>query len=325
MSKEKSGSVKRLIYTILLFFLVFLIAKSYWSFLKSPLEKNGQTRAFVVQPGEPVTSISDRLEKEKFVRSSLVFNVTYKIGSRTKIEAGDFKLSSAMDTDEIIKNLAQGSLDKWVTLLEGWRVEEMAQKLNNDLAVNKDEFLKSAEEGYMFPDTYLLNPKASASDIVAILKNNFSSRYSDEIKQKVIAKGLTLEQGVILASLVEREARSDKARTEVASILLKRLKIEMGLNVDSTIQYALAYQSGEKSWWKRHLTKDDLKVNSPYNTYLHRGLPPAPICNPSLSSLKAVANASTDTPYLYYYHDSKGVSHYAATLQEHNDNISNFP
>ena len=124
---------------------------------------------------------------------------------------------------------------------------------------------------------------------------------------------------------MEREARSDQARTDVASILLKRFKIGMGLNADATIQYMLGYQKNEKSWWKRNLTKDDKKVDSPYNTYLYRGLPPAPICDPGLSSLTAVANADSDTPYLYYYHDSEGNSYYTKTLEEHNQNVANYP
>ena len=99
----------------------------------------------------------------------------------------------------------------------------------------------------------------------------------------------------------------------------------MGLNADATIQYILGYQPNEKSWWKRHLTRDDLKVPSPYNTYLYVGLPPTPICNPSLSSLTAVASADPSTPYLYYYHDSKGISHYGKTLDEHNQNVANYP
>lgn len=111
----------------------------------------------------------------------------------------------------------------------------------------------------------------------------------------------------------------------VASILLKRLKIDMGLNADATIQYALGYQPEEKSWWKRHLTAADLKIDSPYNTYLYKGLPPTPICNPSLSSLTAVANADPKTPYLYYYHDSEGNSYYAKSLDEHNANVTNHP
>ena len=177
----------------------------------------------------------------------------------------------------------------------------------------------------MFPDTYLFPNDVTVEQIVKIMRDNFDKKYSQDLKAKVKAKGLTEDEGVILASIVEREARSDKVRTEVASILLKRFKIDMGLNADATIQYALGYQSGEKSWWKRHLTKEDLKIDSPYNTYLYRGLPPAPIANPGLSSLQAVANADPNTLYLYYYHDSKGNSFYGRTLEEHNQNVANNP
>lgn len=99
----------------------------------------------------------------------------------------------------------------------------------------------------------------------------------------------------------------------------------MALNADATVQYALGFQKSENSWWKRHLSFDDLKIDSPYNTYTHAGLPPKPISNPGLSSLKAVANADSSIPYLYYYHDSKGISHFAKTLEEHNQNVANYP
>lgn len=154
-------------------------------------------------------------------------------------------------------------------------------------------------------------------------------KYDAKLKSKIQKLGLTIDEGVILASIVEREARSDEARRMVASILLKRFKIDMGLNADATIQYALVPKGTinppKDGWWKRNLTHDDLKINSPYNTYLYRGFPPTPISNPSLSSLEAVASADPKIPYLYYYHDSKGNSYYAKTLEEHNANVANHP
>jgi UPF0755 protein len=212
-----------------------------------------------------------------------------------------------------------------ITLLEGWRVEEMANKLSAELGVKSPEFLKLAKEGYMFPDTYFIEADASASAVVAKMEDNFADKYDGAIQNKIKKMGLTPDEGIILASIVEREARSDSARQMVASILLKRLNIGMGLNSDATIQYALGFQPSEKSWWKSHLTKADLQINSPYNTYIHQGLPPAPISNPSLSAIKAVASADPNTPYLYYYHDSQGVPHYAKNLEEHNLNIANYP
>lgn len=215
-------------------------------------------------------------------------------------------------------------VEKRVTLIEGWRIEEMAARFNSELGIKKEDFLKVAKEGYMFPDTYFLEPDASASAVVEKMRDNFDVKYDATLQSRIKKLGLTSAQGVILASLVEREARTDEPRRMVASILLKRLKIGMGLNVDSTLQYALGYQSIEKSWWKRDLTSNDKKIESPYNTYIHAGLPPTPICNPSLSSLEAVANADPNTPYLYYFHDSQGVSHYSKTLEEHNQQIANY-
>jgi len=212
-----------------------------------------------------------------------------------------------------------------VTLIEGWRIEEMGEELNSKFKIQNSKFLEEAEEGYMFPDTYLFNPQTDVSDIIQIMRNNFDKKYDANLKSYIKNLGLTDKEGVILASIVEREARSDGVRRMVASILLKRLKIGMGLNADATIQYALGYQESEKGWWKRHLTKTDLKIDSPYNTYLYRGLPPGPICNPSLSSLEAVAGADSSTPYLYYYHDSQGNSYYSRTLEEHNQNVAQYP
>ncbi|MBI2022401.1 endolytic transglycosylase MltG [Candidatus Daviesbacteria bacterium] len=311
--------------------IIFLIyaGMSYWNFLNSPLNKNGQLKAFVVQKGEGVSSIGDRLERGGFIRSSLAFQVSYQFSQQKRIEAGDFKLSPDMSVKEILENFSRGSVDKWTTLIEGWRVEEMAKKLNQELGIKNDEFLSEAKqyEGYLFPDTYLFNPKAKISDIVSTLRNNFDSKFSDELKNKIKQKGLSEEEGVVLASIVEREARSDKVRTEVASVLLKRFKLGMKLDADATVQYAkdsIALKNGRlDKFWQPISRADYSGVVSPYNTYLNNGLPPTPISNPSLSSLKAVANADPSTPYLFYYHDSKGNSYYAKTIEEHNRNIAN--
>ncbi len=312
---------------LVIFFLIFLWGiKSYWQFLKSPLENQADLKAFVVLPGEGTSSIAERLEKEGVIRSANAFKLELLLkGMRGKIESGDFKISKAMSTDQIIENLSKGSIDKWVTLVEGLRVEEMAESLSLKLKIQKIKFVEVAKEGYMFPDTYLFNPESSESDIAKKMEENFKSKITDDLAAKFKKQGLSLDQAVILASIVEREARSDKVRTEVASILLRRLKIGMGLNVDASVQYALGYQPGENSWWKRNLTNVDKLIDSPYNTYKYRGLPPGPISNPSRSSLEAVANANPSTPYLYYYHDLQGNSYYANSLEEHNRNVADNP
>lgn len=318
--------MKKLVWLIIILVSVLILGKLWWDTQLKNVSSDKSTKVFVIAKGSGVSEIAKKLKQENLIKSELAFKIYIKQNNLTdKLQAGSYKLSASMSVKELVRTLKIGSEDIWATLIEGWRVEEMAKKLTSELGIDEKEFLKNAKEGYMFPDTYLFPKQASASYIAETLKKTFDKRFTEDLRVKIRSKGMTEAQGIILASIVEREARSQKARTEVASILLRRFKIDMGLNADATIQYALGYQTDEKSWWKRHLTKEDLKINSSYNTYLHRGLPPGPICNPSLSSLEAVANADPNTPYLYYYHDLKGNSHYAKTLEEHNQNVANYP
>ena len=316
--------VKKLLALLLVLLIPLFMVKGWWNTQLSPVSEDTIPKKIVIEKGKPVSDIGKQLKEENLIRSELAFKIYTRQFGQT-LAAGTFTLSPSMTMEEIVKVLSGVPNEVWVTIIEGWRVEEIAEKLNADLKVDKQEFLKLAKEGYMFPDTYLFPREYTAEQIAKTLRDNFDQKYTPELRTKIKSKGLTEGEGVILASIVEREGRSEKVRTEVASILLKRLNIGMGLNADATLQYAIGYQPSEKSWWKRHLTTEDKKVNSLYNSYIHRGLPPTPICNPGLSSFQAVANADPKTPYLYYYHDSKGNSHYGSTLDEHNENVANNP
>jgi len=286
---------------------------------------NRSTKIFVIAPGQPLQKIADNLEKEDLIRSKLVFYLVVKqLGIDKSIQAGDFRLSPSMDAYQIAKNLTHGTLDVWVTLIEGTRKEEMAQIIGNELNIPQVEIIKLAKEGYLFPDTYLLPKDASAETVINILKKNFDNKFTPELIAKATKKGLSQEQVVILASIVEKEAKHAEDKNKVASILLKRLKNDWPLQVDATIQYALGYQTNEKTWWKKELSFDDLKIDSPYNTYKNKGLPPTPISNPGLISIMAVIDADSSTPYWYYISDKQGNMHYAKTDQEHQENINKY-
>lgn len=318
--------MKRLFSLVIIFLILFLVIRGWWGEQLAPSSKDENIKTVIIPKGKSADEIGKLLKKEGLVKSESAFSLYVKMqGLSSKLSAGTFKLSASMSIPEVAGALSGIPSETWVTLLEGWRVEEMADKLNGELKIDNGEFLKQAKEGYMFPDTYLFPNDVTAEQIVKAMRDNFDKKFSEDLKSKIHGLGLTKEQGLILASIVEREGRSQEVRRMVASILLKRLKIDMGLNADATIQYALGYQKQEKSWWKRQLTHEDLKVDSPYNTYLYRGLPPTPICSPSLSSLQAIADANPSIPYLYYYHDSKGNSHYAKNLEEHNQNVANNP
>jgi UPF0755 protein len=291
-----------------------------------PVNKSDKkTKIFVISQGESIDSITKNLYKAGLIRSRLVFRaIIIQLDIKNSVQAGDFRLSKSMDAYEIAKSLTHGTLDRWITIIEGLRKEEVADIISKNIKISKKEFINKAREGYLFPDTYLIPKDATVDMIISILKNNFDNKFNSDLKSKGLKKGLSPEEYITLASLVEKEGRSDKDRIEVASIMLKRLNIGMKLDIDATLQYALGYQSDEKTWWKKGLTEYDKSINSSYNTYKNTGLPPTPICNPGLSSIIAVSEADPNTPYLFYMHDLKGVPHYAETIEEHNSNVNRY-
>lgn len=315
--------------TITLTIIILLLLSTGYLFFREgslPVNKlSTENKIFVIQPGEPLNTIAKNLENEGLIRSKIVFYlIVKKMGIERSIQAGDFRLSPSMSVYTIAKTLTHGTLDIWVTLIEGTRKEEMAQILSQKLNIPESEFIKNAEEGYLFPDTYLIPRDATAKSIIAILKKNFDEKFNSVADNKTNINGITHSQILILASMVEKEARLDQDRPIVAGILIKRLRNDWLLQVDATIQYALGYQVDQKTWWKKDLTQEDIKIDSDFNTYKNPGLPPTPICNPGQASIKAVINADTSSPYMYYISDKSGKMHYAATLEEHNANIAKY-
>ena len=313
----------------IVFFLFSAISIFIYLFYKQGLlpvnKKSRETKIFVIKRGESLNSIIDNLYRQNLIRNRLVFYLLVKkMGLEKKIQAGDFRLSPSMDAETIAKTLTKGTLDIWLTIIEGLRKEEIAQIINQNFTIPESEFLKYAKEGYLFPDTYLIPKESTAEAIIKILTNNFYYRFNNNLRQKAAKKELSEEEVLIIASLVEKEAKYDDDRQKVASIILKRLKNDWPLQIDATIQYALGYQPQEKSWWKKYLTKEDLNIDSPYNTYKNKGLPPTPICNPGLASIEAVINADENISYWYYLSDKTGKMHYARTLEEHNENIRKY-
>lgn len=313
---------------ILLFVLLALISSFsffWWQQAIAPLnKKDTSNKIFVIERGEDVRTIAKRLSQEKLIRDPIAFFLLVRFGGlQDKIQSGDFRLSPSYDMKAIANSLTHGTLDVWVTTLEGWRNEEIATNLSQLLDIPEVEFLKVAKIGYMFPDTYLVQKGASASAVANLFLNNFQAKMTPTLIEKARAKGLTLDEVVIIASMVEREALHDNDRPIVASVILNRLDEGMKLDIDATIQYVLGYQTDEKSWWKKSLTFEDLKIESPYNTYKNNGLPPTPIANPGLASIIAVIEAPK-TDYFYYVSDSGGNIHPAKTVEEHNRNVAKY-
>lgn len=281
------------------------------------------TKIFVITRGESLNNIINNLYKENLIRNKLVFRlIVERMGISKSIQAGDFRLSASMDAYQIAKTLTHGTLDVWITLKEGTRVEEIAQVIGKELNIPESEFIKEAKEGYMFPDTYLVPKNAIVGSVISIIRSN--TKFTSILKKIPSKNNLSEKEVITLASIVEREAKDPQGRRQVAKILLKRLKEDWPLQVDATIQYALGYQAEERSWWKKNLSIDNLKIDSPYNSYTNKGLPPSPISNPGLDSIKAVMQADINTPYWYYISDKLGNMHYAKTIEEHNKNINKY-
>jgi UPF0755 protein len=310
---------------ILLFVLLVagFVAWAWWQDgLSSAAPTDNTFTQFEVAKGEGVKSVVTHLSQEGIIRSSTAFYILIKsMGIDKSIQAGDYRLSKSMDARTVAKELTHGVVDVWLTTLEGWRIEEIATTLAKNFDIPEKEFLSYAKEGYMFPDTYQVSKDATAAAIASLFLDTFNKKITPQMHADAQKSGLTIDQVVVLASIVEREGHNDEDRPVIAGILLNRLKKDWPLQTDATIQYALGYQPQEKSWWKKILTEDDMKIKSPYNTYLHTGLPPGPISNPGISSLQAVIYPK-QTEYMYYLHDTKGNVYYAKTQEDHDQNIA---
>lgn len=316
--------MKRLSILISILIILTVGTIAWWKIESSPVDsKNKESQVFVVEKGEGVRSISKKLKEEKLIKNTvLFFLVVKKSGLENKIQAGDHRLSPSMTIEQIAENLTYGTLDVWVTIPEGLRAEEIADILQKEIPSYQESWREEliANEGYLFPDTYLIPKDADISLVLSIMKNNFDAKFKT---LDLSNTNLSEQEIVTIASLIEREARLDKDRPLVASVILNRLDIGMGLDLDATLQYALGYDEEEKTWWRKGLTNNDKSINSRYNTYKYAGLPPTPISNPGLSSMMSVANPA-NTDWLYYVSDKNGVNHYAKTLEEHEMNIEKY-
>lgn len=297
----------------------------WWQYSIAPVDpQDTKPIILTVASGEGAKAIAADLEAKNLIHSKTGFYLLVKLLAIEKdLQAGDFRLNKSMDARTIALTMTHGILDVWVTTLEGWRDEEIGAQLSKDLDIPETQFLTYAQEGYMFPDTYLIPRDATASAVAQIFLANFNKKVTPAMRQDAKKTGLTFDQTITLASLVEREGKTDADRAMIAGILLNRIKLNMALQVDATLQYALGYQPFEKSWWKKELSDDDKKIGSPYNTYANPGLPPGPIANAGLASIKAAIYPAT-TDYLYYIHDKTGAVHYAKTIEEHNANIQKY-
>jgi len=299
----------------------------------------GVEQDFKVEIGESPYQIAARLEEQNLIINAEAFiTLLVYTGMDTNLMPGNYLLSPSLSMQSIAGMLQDTRASQIIfVILPGWRIEEIAASLpTSGLFIAEESFLDAAHsppppvidaigatssEGFLFPDSYLLSRNLTAEQLITELTLNFARNLSPEIKAGFAAQGLTVYDGLKLASIVEREAVVADERKIIASVFLNRLRASQKLETDPTIQYALGYDENRQSWWKAPLTYADLEVASIYNTYLYAGLPPTPICNPSLGSLEAVAFPA-ETPYYYFRArcDGTGLHAFAETFEGHLEN-----
>lgn len=316
--------MKKPLIVLILILILGLFTLGYWATgNKSANAKDTSQKIFVINKGESIREIGNSLRKEGLIRDPVAFFIYVKLkGQDRKIQAGDYRLSPSMTLATVVDTLNHGTLDRWITIPEGIRAEEIADILSKNIPSFNDSWRQTLNEneGYLFPDTYLIPKDADIDLIVSIMRNNFK----DKVKTLEISEDDSrLTRAIIIASLIEREAKHTEDRALVSSVIQNRLTIGMKLDIDATVQYALGYQEDEKRWWKKNLTREDLRLVSLYNTYLNADLPPTPISNPGIIAIKTALNP-VDTDYLYYVSDKNGKIHLAETIQEHQANIKKY-
>lgn len=323
----------------LLLFLVALLPISGFAWWKgstgAPSNSSEKVR-FVIPKGKSASQVSSELYKNGLIKSPLAFKLYVRInGTSDNIQAGEFELPRNLTLTEVLGELSKGPLQLWVTIPEGLRREEVADRFvaglqipDSESEVFETQFLEASKnlEGKLFPDTYLFPRDATGSRVATRMNDVFKSKVGALSKSEMIS-ALTDEELLVLASLVERETKGGAERPVVAGIIMNRINIGMPLQIDASVQYAIASSKCKNTnvkcdWWPI-LTLEDLSISSPYNTYKNNGLPAAPIASPGLSAITASYNPES-SEYFYYIHDPKGVIHYAKTLEEHNANVAKY-
>jgi len=313
--------MKKLLLVPIFGVLVLVLIATWIYFNVQPVSTNPDFKDFLITKGSSASQIGAKLKTSGLIKNALVFKIYLQFtGKAGSIQTGEFRLTPSFSLFQVVDQLFRGPTEVWVTIPEGLRREEIAAKFTSGLKRDSNfnaEFLKMSrgQEGTLFPDTYLFSKEASASAIVNKMVKTFSSKTAN----LNATSDLSFNQRIVLASIIERETKTEAERPIVAGILLNRIEAGMPLQVDASVQYAVGTS---KNWWPI-LSRDDLKIDSNYNTYKFPGLPPGPICNPGLSSLKAAFNP-TKTDFWYYIHDGQGQIHYAKTLSEHNANVAKY-
>ena len=309
----------------------------FWhSHLNAPKAgSDGKTVLFRVESGMSAANIADQLKKDQLIDNVAAFRTEAKIsGLEKSLQAGAYRLTRGMSVRQIIDVFAAGKVEQIAfTVPEGYTVTQIAELIEQMKLGKKARFLELARnyapyeymqtenpdvvykaEGFLFPSTYYLSADMNEKQVLAMMAAEFNKRFTPEKQQQLAAKGLTARQWVTMGSLVEKEAQVETDRPLIAGVFYNRLYDEMPLQSCATIQYIIGYPKAE-------LTVADTERPSPYNTYLHPGLPPGPIANPGAAALMAALEPA-QTEYKFFVVQQNGAHRFSRTYDEHLQAIS---
>ena len=289
-----------------------------------------------IPPGTGAAEIGRRLIEGGIIRDEMAFRTAlWRTGRARSLKAGEYRFAEPLTALEAVETLARGKVyARPIMFPEGLTIPEMAALYESRGFGSAPDFIEAARnvsliadldvragdlEGYLFPDTYALPRGTPAPRLVALMVDQFRVAYTEALQRSAEEQGLTTRQVITLASLVEKETGRADERPIVAAVYRNRLRIGMGLQADPTVGYALQ----EAGRYDGNIRRQDLQIDSPYNTYRYRGLPPGPIAAPGKASLEA-ALTPADVPYLYFVSRNDGSHAFAETLKAHNRNVREF-
>lgn len=303
--------IKRVI--IIFLILIVLVATSFYLIINKPKDRGDQEDVlFVVNYGDSLKSIGLNLYREDLIWHNSIF-ITYAIISNKSqnLKAGHYLLNKSMSIVDIVNTFYLGnSAEQRITIIEGWNKNDIAEYLSNTIAdFDVDVFLSKSVEGYLYPDTYNIPYGYTEEDIIKLMLDNFNKKITEEMRIDIARQGKTISDIVIMASIIEKEVRSFEDMALVSGILWKRIEHNIPLQSCATIVYI----TGKKS---TQVTSEETKIDSPYNTYINRGLPIGPISNPGIRSIKA-AIYPQDSEYFFYLSKPDGETVFSKTFDEH--------
>ena len=329
--------IKKVLLFLLLLIVVGAAATFYvWRGVALPYQGFSGEQFVVIGTGSSVSGIGQALANAGVVRDVRSFQIAARLkGAERRMQAGEYRFDGAATAFEVVARIARGDVyTRPITFPEGRTAAEMAAIFAERAAGDPAAFLAAARdvsrvasfdplardlEGYLFPSTYLLPRTATAGTLVDQMVQSFDKSFGADLRAAASAAGLTVREAVTMASLVEEEAQVAAERPVISAVYHNRLKIGMGLQCDATVIYAMQ----RAGTWNGNITRADLAMDSPYNTYRYRGLPPGPIANPGRASLEAAVRPA-DVPYLYYVSRNDGSHAFATTLDEHNRNVQQY-